>query len=254
VRIGILADIHEDVDALERALAAVRAERVSRVVVLGDVFYQGHRAAETADLLAAAGACGVWGNHDLGLCHAPDPALPARYPASVYELARALAPRLEAGGCLFSHGLPHWDATDPAAYYLGDRPESAAGRADSFAASACRVTFVGHFHRWLAATPAVVVPWGGVVPIRLAPESRYLVVAAAVCDGWCAVYETATTELIPHRLGGNHVGSGPEAGPGASSGGVVARSDGFVPRHGSARPVAREIQRGGRWAGPAGRE
>lgn len=200
MRIGIVADIHEDIEALEQALAVLREERVAQVVVLGDLFYLGRCVTETVDLLAAAGAIGVWGNHDLGLCHEPETSLLARHPDRVSEFVRTLVPRLEVAGCLFSHGLPHWDATDPAAYYLGDPPESAAGRSDSFAASVCRVTFVGHFHRWLTVTPAGVLPWHGEKAILLQPGQRYLVVIAAVCDGWCAVYDSATSMLVPHRL------------------------------------------------------
>ena len=158
MRIGILADVHEDVEALRLALAVLGEERVSRVAVLGDLFFHGRRVTETVDLLSAAGAVGVWGNHDLGLCHEPDPILMARYPDRVSEFVGTLLPRMEMADSLFSHGLPHWDSTDPAAYYLGDEPESIAGRADSFAASACRVTLVGHFHRWLAATPEGILP------------------------------------------------------------------------------------------------
>lgn len=200
MRIGILADIHEDVEALRQGLGLLRREGVGQLVVLGDLFYAGRRIAETADLLIAAGAVGVWGNHDLGLCHEPEPQLLARYPSRVFDFLKTLGSRLEVAGCLFSHGLPQWDATDPAAYYLGDRPESAAGLAGSFAASACRVTFVGHFHRWLTATPEGIIPWDGKEAVSLAPERRYLVVVAAVCDGWCAVYDTASGRLVPYRL------------------------------------------------------
>ena len=202
MRIGILADIHEDVEALRQALAVFREERVSRLAVLGDLFYLGRRVTETVDLLSAAGAVGVWGNHDLGLCHEPEAHLLARYPDRVSEFIGTLVPRLEVDGCLFSHGLPHWDATDPLVYYLGDPPESATGRVASFAASPCRVTFVGHFHRWLTATPTGVIPWQGAEAILLDPEQRYLVAIAAVCDGWCAVYDTANSMLVPHRLDG----------------------------------------------------
>jgi predicted phosphodiesterase len=221
VRIGILADIHEDIDALGHALAVMRAVRVDRVVVLGDVFYHGRHAAETVDLLVAAGAVGVWGNHDLGLCHDPDPTLLASYPARVANFARALVPQLQVGECLFTHGLPHWDATDPAVYYMGDRPESAAGLAGSFAASAYRVTFVGHFHRWLMATPAGVLPWDGGGAVHLAPERRYLVAVAAVCDGWCGIYDMAESEFVPYRLCGTRVGvSGAEPGAAADRRGM----------------------------------
>lgn len=200
MKIGILADIHEDVEALDRAIALLRREGIDRLVVLGDLFYEGKRVTETTDLLAAAGAVGVWGNHDMGLCHEPEPKLLARYPGRVFEFTRTLEQRLEVDDCLFSHGLPHWDATDPAAYYLGDPPESDAGRAASFTSSACRVTFVGHFHRWLCATPAGLVPWCGNKAAFLNPAQRFLVAVAAVCDGRCAVYDTADASLVPHQL------------------------------------------------------
>jgi predicted phosphodiesterase len=200
MRVGILADIHEDVEALGQALDLLRREGVSRLVVLGDLFYAGRQVAETADLLAGAGAVGVWGNHDLGLCHEPDSRLRARYPGRVFDFLRTLGPRLELEGCLFTHGLPHWDATDPTAYYLGDRPETPEGLAGSFSASPCRRAFVGHFHRWLAATPEGILAWDGSSPVVLDPGRRYLVVVAAVCDGWCAVFDTDSGQLVPCRL------------------------------------------------------
>jgi predicted phosphodiesterase len=202
MKLGILADIHEDIDRLTQALALVQREHVDRIVVLGDLFYTGEKAAETADLLGSAGAVGVWGNHDLGFCLAPGPRILARYPARLFDFARTLGPRLEVEGCLFTHGLPHWDAFDPVVYYLKERPETPEGLAGALAASACRVAFVGHFHRWLAATSEGILPWDGSEPILLRPERRYLVVVAAVCDGWCAVFDTGSGKLYPYRLPG----------------------------------------------------
>lgn len=200
MRIGILADIHEDVGRLRSALDVIRGHGVDRLVVLGDVIETGDQLADVAGLLAAAGAVGVWGNHDLGLCCDPDPDVLARYAGPGLDYLRTLCPRLEAGGCLFTHGLPCWDPADPVAYYTGDRPETDAGRAAAFAASASGVSFVGHFHRWLATTPSGPVDWAGDRPLRLSPPDRWLVVVAAVCDGWCAVYDTDTHWLTPLRL------------------------------------------------------
>jgi hypothetical protein len=59
---------------------------------------------------------------------------------------------------------------------------------------------VGHFHRWLLATPGGLLDWGGGGPVTLPPGQRYLVAVAAVCNGWCAVFDTAVGELIPCRL------------------------------------------------------
>jgi hypothetical protein len=200
MKLGILADIHEDVERLHLALQHFRQEGVEQVVLLGDVFDTGQHLHQTVCLLAQAGVVGVWGNHDLGLCHEPERKVRERYAGPVLDYMRTLQPRLELAGCLFSHGLPHWDATDPVVYYLGERPETAEGRARSFAVSDHAAFFVGHFHRWLAATPLGLLPWDGHTRLRLQPGRRYLVVVAAVCDGWCAVLDTDGRSLEPVRL------------------------------------------------------
>lgn len=200
MKIGLVADIHEDVEGLALALARLREEAVDRMVVLGDVFETGRRIAETVPLLADAGAVGVWGNHDLGLCHEPGEWARSRYAGPVLDYMRTLRPRLELNGCLFSHGLPCWDPTDPAIYYLGDRPETTEGLSACFAAAPQRVTFVGHFHRWLLATPEGCLDWDGSKPVVLEPGQRYLVVVAAIVDGWCAVFDTTNGRLVPCRL------------------------------------------------------
>ena len=197
MKLGILADIHEDIENLATALDLLRQQAVDRIVVLGDLFETGRRIGETIALLADAHAVGVWGNHDLGLCHEPDARVRARYAGPVFEYMQTLHPRLELDGYLFSHGLPCWDPTDPALYYLGPRPETEEGRAAAFAASACWVTFVGHFHRWLAATPERLLDWAGGSPIVLDVGQRHLVVVAAVCDGWCAVFDVERWSVGP---------------------------------------------------------
>src|ERR1700688_3425211 len=68
MRLGLLADIHEAVNLLDRAILALKAQGVSRFVVLGDVFETGERLGATVASLAALKGAGVWGNHDFGLC------------------------------------------------------------------------------------------------------------------------------------------------------------------------------------------
>jgi hypothetical protein len=200
MKLGIVADIHEAVAGLRQALDLLREAGADRIVVLGDLFEMGLHIRETVDLLAEARAVGVWGNHELGLCHDSSERIRQRYAGPVLDFMSTLQPRLELAGCLFSHGLPCWDATDPAIYYLGNRPETDAGRAESFQASPCRVSFVGHFHRWLIATSQSVLDWKGEEAILLHPDQRYLVVVAAVCDGWCALFDTDDNRLLPLRF------------------------------------------------------
>ena len=68
MKLGLITDIHEHADQLRRALARLRDERVDQIVLLGDMFEMGSRLDETCELLAGANVCGVWGNHDFGLC------------------------------------------------------------------------------------------------------------------------------------------------------------------------------------------
>jgi hypothetical protein len=57
--------------------------------------------------------------------------------------------------------------------------------------------FVGHFHRWLAVTPDGALDWNGDRPFSLDRGIRFLFVVAAVCDGWCAIFDTASDVLTP---------------------------------------------------------
>ena len=201
MRLGILADIHEEVEWLTLALERFHRERVDRVVVLGDVCATGERLGLTVELLRAVGPVGVWGNHDFGLCREPAPVVRGRYPGTVLEFMATLRPRLEVAGCLFSHVEPWLDPYDLAQlwYFEGfpDTPEKVRRSLDAWPH---RVMFFGHIHRWLLATADGRLPWDGTGPVRLTPPERYLVGMAAVCNGWCAVFDTEIGELTPCDL------------------------------------------------------
>src|SRR5688572_30421163 len=98
MKLGIVADIHEDLPRLALALQHFRQQGVEQVVVLGDVFDTGRRLQETVGLLAEARAVGVWRNHDLGLCHEPEQSLRERYGGPVLDFLGTLVPRLELAG------------------------------------------------------------------------------------------------------------------------------------------------------------
>jgi predicted phosphodiesterase len=72
MKLGLLADIHEQTRQLRTAIAVLQQHGAERFVVLGDVFEMGKRMEETVALLQQVQAVGVWGNHDIGLCFDPD--------------------------------------------------------------------------------------------------------------------------------------------------------------------------------------
>jgi len=200
VKLGIVSDIHEAVELLDRALARFRAERVARVVVLGDVFETGARLDACVGLLARVGAVGVFGNHDHGLAR-PSDYHRARYSAAVLEFMGALRPSLEIDGCLFAHREPWLDGSDVAQiWHVDEEPLTPDLLARSFDAAPHRAIFVGHFHRWLAASRAGILPWTGSDPLILPREIPTLVVVNAVCEGFAATFDTTSNELSPVDL------------------------------------------------------
>jgi hypothetical protein len=202
MRIGILADIHENTTALGNALDRLASEGAERLVVLGDVLSFGKNARETTAMLARAGAGGVWGNHDIGMCLSPSERLRERYGPEVMAYMGALQPRLEVEDCLFTHVDPWLDPTDPMQiWHFEAFPDAPGAAARSFAAVPHRLMFVGHYHRWRVITPDGPLSWAGEGPVTLA-EGRYLVVVHAVMQGYCALLDTHTSVLTPLEVGG----------------------------------------------------
>ena len=113
MRVGILADNHEDTERLQEALTLLCRQGTERIVVLGDVFETDKHLGETIALLREVDACGVWGNHDLGLCPEPDERVRSRYAGPVLDFMLTLQSSLELEGYLFTHGLPFFDPTGP---------------------------------------------------------------------------------------------------------------------------------------------
>jgi nitrogen regulatory protein P-II 1 len=116
MRIGIVTDIHDQVDLLAQALAALRAEAVDAIVTLGDntdLFGKWNAAREVAALLREAGVVGVWGNHDYGLCRNLTEEIRFRFLSPTCDYFASLHPRLELGGCHFTHVEPFLDPERP---------------------------------------------------------------------------------------------------------------------------------------------
>ncbi len=204
VRIGIVTDVHDDVEKLTRALAALRAERVGAIVSLGDatdLFGKWDRADEIAAALREAGVVGVWGNHDIGLCRDVRPELRGRFSPATLDYMSTVRPRLELEDCHFSHVDPWLDPEVPENLWSFDgAPDDADRLAKSFAAVPHRRLFLGHFHRWVAATERGRLDWEGAAPLAFEADRRYLVVVAPLFAGAFAVLDTDRGLLEPRRL------------------------------------------------------
>jgi len=202
MKLGLLADIHEEAGHLRQAIAVLQRHGAERFVVLGDVCEMGKRLEETVAVLRLVQAVGVWGNHDIGLCFDPGGEVRQRYSAAVLDFMGSLHPHLEIDGCLFSHIEPWLDPHKiEDLWYFGGPPDSTEKLARSFAAVPHRVVFIGHMHRWLLGTPEGVLPWRGKQQVCLDSAKRYLVVIHAVWDGKCALFDTQTGDLIPFGEG-----------------------------------------------------
>jgi predicted phosphodiesterase len=200
MRIGLLADIHEATDFLDAALTHFDDQGVDQVVLLGDVFDTGQNLEPVVRRLLQANAGGVWGNHELGLCHEVEPDVLERYPPLITNYFARLHPRWEFERYLATHALPTLDYADPLAYYESPRPDEEAARGPCFAQFPGRVMVMGHYHRWFAATPDGIVAWKGERPLDLSASAAWLIVIHAVAEGWCAVLDTSRETLFPHRL------------------------------------------------------
>ena len=200
MKLGLITDIHEQVELLRSALDQL-SEQVDQIVVIGDVFETGERIVETCQLLADAQVIGVWGNHDFGLCDDPPDALREQYGDLVVDFMSSLQARLEIEGCLFQHVEP-WlnpnDITD--LWYFEGVPDTPEKIARIFQAMPHRLAFAGHYHGWLKVTPGGITDWAGEVTVRLAEPERYFVVIGALCYGRYATFDTESFELMPRQI------------------------------------------------------
>jgi hypothetical protein len=208
MKLGLVTDVHNDATALALALAALERLGVDLYVTLGDTcdpFGPGDGLVDVATLLHARRAVGVWGNHDFVLCRDVPARYVARYAGTpVLDFMAGMLPSLAVGDCHFSHRELLGDPHDAAYLWsLEDEPADLTELAvRSFAAVDQRLQFVGHYHRWWAATTAGSLDWSGDRPLEFDPRQRHFVVVAPVIGGWCGWLDTAAGVLLPvHNAG-----------------------------------------------------
>lgn len=199
--LALIADVHENVEALHAILEQVNLAGADEIIFLGDFADPGIRIEETAALLAGAGAAGVWGNHEFGLCAAASSdSLRQCYSQTAQEWMLGLQPYLIRGETRFSHVEPWLDATKVEnLWHFDGVPQSTEQLSRSFEAVPERVLFCGHFHRWQIATPAGVVSWDSETPFKLSIQ-RYFILLAPAFDGYFALFDTQSCILTPCRV------------------------------------------------------
>ena len=205
MRLGLVTDIHNHAAELRRALALFREHGVDQVVTIGDTcdaFSTDRGADDVAALLDGCAAVGVWGNHDFTLCRDTPERIRQRTSPHVLNVMARMQPRLVLGDCHFSHKESSVDPHDVAQLWNVSevRPNSMERAHMAFAAVASRWQFLGHYHRWWAATPDGPLDWAGDRLLTFEPAKRYFVMVAAVCDGRCAIVDTEKRWLQPLQL------------------------------------------------------
>jgi len=209
MRIGIAADIHDSVDALDATLDRFREEDVRKVVSLGDTFESfktGDPGVEVARLLGQVGAIGVWGNHDVGLSHDIPEEVRKKADPALLEFTETLQPQLVIDNCRFSHVEPWLNPKKiEDLWHFDGEPKTPDYARRSLEAVPEQFLFVGHYHCWAITSADEAVDWDATGPISLSKDKRYVVLIAAVVHGWSAVFDSATAELTPIRVSRDHI-------------------------------------------------
>ena len=200
--LGLVTDIHNHHENLARAIAVFDEKRVEQVVVIGDTcdaFAGPDGAEESVALLARCGAIGVWGNHDFSMCHDVADVCLRRYSSHTLDYMSRMRASLMIDDCHFRHKDASVDAYDVSELWAfeDESLELSLRAAAGLGAQASSRQFVGHYHRWWAATEAGPTDWDGTSPLRMSSEQRYFVVVAAVKEGHCATLDTTSGSLEP---------------------------------------------------------
>jgi diadenosine tetraphosphatase ApaH/serine/threonine PP2A family protein phosphatase len=153
MRIGIISDIHSNLEALTETLVALERHRPDRIVCLGDVVGYGASVNECCALVRKVSAVTLLGNHDAAVSgrmdysfyydaarHALDWTA-SRIDPEHLEWLRTLSYAHVADGVTFSHGNP----LNPEAYEYVFAMEQAKELLPHLDALA-DVSFIGHSH------------------------------------------------------------------------------------------------------------
>ncbi|MCA8972859.1 MAG: metallophosphoesterase [Planctomycetes bacterium] len=198
---GLITDIHEQVEVLSIALDVLRDEAVDMIVLIGDVVGDGEQLEETCRLLLEHSVVGVWGNHDHLLCLESRSDFREQDANATTVFLSSLHPRFEVAQCLFQHVEPWLNADDLAdLWYFEGPPDSPERMQKIFEATSHAVVFAGHYHKWMLLSDQGREPWSGGEPVRLNALRRYFVAVGALCEGRFATFDTESLDLNPFNV------------------------------------------------------
>jgi len=155
MRIGLLADVHANAPALEAVLGSLEERGAERLLVAGDLVGYGARPNECVEMLIAAGAECVAGNHDLFVL---DRLPPTRFPALARRSAEITRSLISADVRNYLASLPvirrvdtvvmaHGSLDSPEEYVVDERrAEELLSRLPQVAPEADTLV-LGHTHR-----------------------------------------------------------------------------------------------------------
>jgi len=215
MRIGLLADIHEDVEGRRAAIAWLRREGASSLITLGDIFETGARFSDTVDLLRDADVSGVWGNHEFAL-------YAGRGGESGGELLRLEDSRLHAAvDCPTRIGRRAFQPCT--SVYRPDghrttvvrraRPARRQAAAPNFAAFPHRGCSSDISHRWLAVTARGPVDWSGDRPLGVRPQHSLIWLWLPLCATDGARFTTPRPDVLTPHDGAGGSPAKSRAGP-----------------------------------------
>lgn len=204
-KIGLLADSHGKLEALETAARLLVSKGAGCLFHLGDICdsLRVDLLEESIRLIRRHNIQAVKGNNDFLLenllLNRPPETAPETEP--LLDFLRGLPMKIVRGGICFAHSLP-FDFLR--AFYEPIDIGSNQRAQEVFALTPYRILFCGHSHQ-----PVLFRDSGGVVErlslpaaraVQLDPDKRYIVVTGAVLEGECSLFDVEQWRLQRLRL------------------------------------------------------
>lgn len=216
MRIGILSDVHANLEALQAVFDCLEAARCDYLVCLGDVVGYGAQPNECCDLVRKTVDATILGNHDAAVAGRMDYSYyraPARQALDTHARVlsrenmawlRSLPYTHEVEDVAFCHGSPA--AIEDFEYvFVVDQVRELAVRMHDFKP----VTFIGHSHLCKVFTYSATVTEEVLhTRFRCEPDQNYIITAGSVGQprdydsrACCATYDTETRRFEYRRVG-----------------------------------------------------